>query len=142
MHRSLIIETSPIIRRVARAILLDFGFEVLEAATGREGIAVFQRFAPRLVIVDANLTDVPALDVLRHIKNSRIGDVQAIYCTTDFDVVELQRPYAAGATDVLIKPFDRSSLAAKLDAWPQGAPDQKRENFYSRLSRSEIVRIA
>lgn len=142
MHRSLIIESSPLIRRVAKAILLDFGFEISEAGNGRDGIALFQRYAPRLVIVDAGITDMPALDVLRHIRNSNVGSVQTIYCTTDFDVVELQRPYAAGATDVLIKPFDRSSLAAKLDAWQQGASNEPRLNFYSRLSRSEIVRIA
>lgn len=141
MHRSLIIETSPIIRRVAKAILLDFGFEVSETGSGREGISLFQHYSPRIVIVDASISDIPALDVLRHIRNFNMGPVQTIYCTTDFDVVELRRPYAAGATDVLIKPFDRSSLAAKLDAWPQRAQDEPRQNFYSRLSRSEIVRI-
>lgn len=142
MQSCLIIEASPIIRRVTRTILTDFGFEVFETASGREGLALFQRYAPRLVIVDASIADMSALDVLRQIRSKKVGRVQMLYCTTDFDVVELQRVHAAGATDVLVKPFDRNSLASKLDAGENGGQGDARQGFYARLSRSEIVRIA
>ena len=54
--------------------------------------------------------------------------------------MELQRAHAAGATDLLVKPFDRQSLSTKLDAWQTSEQEMPRENFYNRLSRSEIVR--
>lgn len=142
MQRCVIIEGSPIIRRVIKAILADFGFEVAEAGTGRDGIAAFDRHVPRLAIIDAGISDMSALDVLRHMRNAAAGRVQIIYCTTTFDILDLQRAQAAGATDALIKPFDRGSLSAKLDAWSAAGQDQQRPNFYSRLSRSEIVRRA
>ena len=142
MQRCLVIDGSPIIRKVTRVILTDFGFEVVEAATGRDGIAAFNRHIPRLAIVDAGLTDMNALDVLRQMRDTAAGRVQILYCTTVFDILALQRAHAAGATSVLVKPFDRGSLAAKLDAWEQDAAQPARPNFYSRLSRSEIVRIA
>ncbi len=141
MSRCLIVETSAVIRRVTISILSGFGFEVEEAATGRDGIAAFQRRIPRLAIVDAGLADMPALDVLRQMRKLGSGRVQILYCTTQFDILELQRAHAAGATDLLIKPFDRQSLSAKLDAWNSTEQKEPRENFYNRLSRSEIVRI-
>lgn len=141
MQRSLIIEGSPIIRRVTRAILADFGFEVAEAATGREGIASFNRHIPRVALVDSSLSDIPALDVLRKLRQISAGRAQILYCTTQFDVLELQRAHAAGATDLLVKPFDRHSLAAKLGAWPGDNDDRAGANFFDRLSRSELVRL-
>ena len=65
MQRCLIVEGSPIIRRVTKVILTDFGFEVVEASTGREGLTMFQRHIPRLTIVDSTLRDMAALDVIR-----------------------------------------------------------------------------
>jgi|LNFM01.1.fsa_nt_gb two-component system chemotaxis response regulator CheY len=141
MSRCLIVEPSAVIRRVTISILSGFGFEVEEASNGRDGVAAFHRRIPRLVIVDAGLSDVPALDVLRQMRKLGSGRVQILYCTTQFDILELQRAHAAGATDLLIKPFDRQSLSAKLDAWKTNEQDGARENFYNRLSRSEIVRI-
>ena len=142
MQRCLIIEGSPIIRKVTKAILSDFGFDVAEAATGHDGLILFNRQIPRLAIVDSSLTDMPALDVLRHMRDTAAGRVQILYCTTEYELVALQRAHAAGATDALVKPFDRQSLAAKLNAWSPAEQAEKRPNFYTRLSRCEIVRIA
>lgn len=140
MSRCLIVENSAVIRRVTRTIMLNLGFEVDEAATGRDGVETFNRHIPRLAIVDAGLSDMPALDVLRQMRKLGGGRVQILYCTTQFDVLELQRAHAAGATDLLVKPFDRQSLSTKLDAWQTSEQEMPRENFYNRLSRSEIVR--
>lgn len=141
MQRCLIIDGSPIVRKVTRAILADFGFDVMETSSGREGMSLFQRNIPRLALVDAALTDMPALDVLRSMRDIAGGRVQILYCPTQFDVLELQHAHAAGASDVLVKPFDRHSLAAKLDAWPRDGEPSARENFFNRLSRSELVRV-
>lgn len=140
MPRCLIVESSPVIRRVTRSIMINLGFEVDETANGRDGVAAFHRHIPRLAIVDAGLADMPALDVLRQMRKLGGGRVQILYCSTQFDVLELQRAHAAGATDLLIKPFDRQSLSAKLDAWQSLEQEMPRETFFDRLSRSEIVR--
>lgn len=146
MKRCLVVESSPIIRRVTKSILADFGFDVVEVATGRDGINAFQRHIPRLAIVDAGLADITALDVLRAMRTIANGRSQILYCTTQFDVLELQRAHAAGATDLLVKPFDRRSLAAKINGWQgpgQAGPEEEAagEHFFSRLSRSELVRL-
>lgn len=142
MQRCIIIEPSPIIRRVSRVILTDCGFDVTEAATARDGIAAFNRHVPHLVMIDASIPDMPVLEVLRHMRNAAGGRVQLIYCTTEFNLLDLQRAQAAGATDVLVKPFDRASLVARLDAWCFNTGSDDRPSYYNRLSRSELVRTS
>ncbi len=147
MQRCLIIDGSAIIRKVTRVILADFGYETVEASTGKEGLAEFHKQSPnlvmpQLVMVDSHLTDMAALDVLRQIKIASAGGVYVLYCTTEYDLLDLQRAHAAGASDVLIKPFDRVSLAAKLDARAVEVATAGRPNFYTRLSQSDLKRIA
>lgn len=142
MASCLVIDTAPIVRRIARAILTDIGFEVHEAASGRDGIAVINRHSPRIVLVDAALMDMPALDVLRAIRDQAPRTMRGIYCTATFDILDLQRAQAAGAVDVLVKPFDRSTIMPKIDSWV-GSTDRDAQtgNYFSRLSRSELVRV-
>ena len=141
MKRCLIIDASAIVRKVTGIILADFGFETIEASTGQAGLAEIALKLPELAVVDAHMTDVPALDVLRRIRSASGGSVYVLYCTTTYDIIDLQRAHAAGASDVLIKPFDRASLATKLDAWTISAATA-RPDFFSRLTNSDLKRIA
>lgn len=140
MHRCLIADHSPIVRRVAKSILMDFGFDVQDVQTGAEAIAIVNRFAPRVILVDSALRDIPVLDVLRHIRDTCRQPTHAVYCPSEFDLLDLQRAHAAGATDVLVKPFDRATLAGKIETW-LGEPAPARPAYISRLARSEIVRV-
>lgn len=141
MHRCLIADTSPIVRRVAKVILSDFGFEVLEAPSGADAMALVSRFSPRVVLVDAAIHDKPVLDVLRHVRDTCSRNTHVVYCPNQFDILDLQRAQAAGATDVLVKPFDRASLVSKIEAWLATDGTPQRPAFFSRLSRSELVRV-
>ena len=141
MHRCLIIDASPIIRKVTRIILGNFGYEVVEASNGRDGLALYRSAPTQLVIVDARLTDMSTLDVLRRIRDSGNASVKVLYCTTEFDIIELQKAHAAGAHDVLVKPFDRATLSVKIDALTTANAGNERPGIYARLSRSELVRL-
>ena len=142
MLRCLIIDGSPIIRKVAAAILADFGYEAAEAATAKDGLALFHRQIPRLAIVDASVPDMPVLDVLRQMRAAAAGRTQVLYCTTEFEIMALRRAHAAGATDVLIKPFDRASIVARLDAWSQAGQGVPPPRIHPRLPHREAARLA
>lgn len=141
MLRAVAIDASPLIRRVASIILRDYGFDVREAAKGSDGIALIARYEPRLVIVDASAPDMSALDILRYIRDQAPKTTHAIYCTAEFDLLDLQRAQAAGATDVLVKPFDRATIATKIDAWTVGVADEVRHSALVRAARAEFMRV-
>lgn len=142
MQRCLIIDTSAIVRKVTRIILSDFGFESVEAADGAEALAELNNHVPDLALVAAHLTDIPSLDLLRQIRVKSGGKTYVIYCTTNYDIIELQMAHAAGAHDLLVKPFDRVSLAQKLDARTLAIAKAAPANFYAKLIQAGIKRIA
>ena len=48
--------------------LRNAGFEVIEAATGRDALASLHEHNPQLVVLDVNLPDMSGIDVCRQIK--------------------------------------------------------------------------
>jgi two-component system chemotaxis response regulator CheY len=142
MQRCLIIDGTLIVRRINRIIMTDFGFETVEAATGSEGLAALRNEVFDLAIVDAHLTDMSPLDVLREIRAKSGGRTHVLYCTLEYDIIDLQRAHAAGASDVLVKPFDRVSLAQKLDARTVENAISGPPRFFARLAHAGLKRIA
>jgi CheY-like chemotaxis protein len=61
------------VRRIVRKTLEQFGYAVLEAANGEEGIRLFTEQGPRiqLVILDIVMPGISGWDVLRAIKAHR-----------------------------------------------------------------------
>jgi two-component system, chemotaxis family, chemotaxis protein CheY len=116
MKFCLLVEQSEVIRKIAKRILEDEHFVVLEADVGHLALEMFARGAPDLVLIDWQIKSPGALAVLEQIqpllddgKASRI-----VYCTTEFDSVMISKAMLAGATDVLMKPFTKQMLLAKL----------------------------
>ena len=64
----LLIEDDPQIRRFLRASLGVQGYELIEAETGREGLALAASRVPDLVILDLGLPDLEGIEVIRHLR--------------------------------------------------------------------------
>jgi two-component system, chemotaxis family, chemotaxis protein CheY len=115
MHRCLVIDDSPVIRRVARRIIEDFGFEVSEAEHGRQAFEQCIVQMPDVILLDWQLPVMGAYEFMRALKSYGPKSwPYIIYCTTEFDFLEVQRSRAAGASDYLMKPFDRGTLTPKF----------------------------
>ena len=116
MPRCLIIDDSPIIRRVARAIITDFGFEVHEAEHSRLGFEMCAIEMPDVVLLDWQLRSMGAYEFLKALRALEPSAwPYVIYCTTEFDFHDIQCARAAGAADFLMKPFDRRTLTATFE---------------------------
>ena len=66
--RLLLVDDEPGIRKVVGIALMDFGYAVLEAANGDEGLEIFRREKPPVVITDIRMPGMDGLDLLRAIK--------------------------------------------------------------------------
>src|SRR5947209_19392598 len=73
MHKARILNVDDrhVNRYIRSQILQRAGYDIIEAATGREALekAVFER--PDLVLLDVHLPDISGLEVCRLIKNDR-----------------------------------------------------------------------
>lgn len=85
------------------------------ARTGREGIALAQAAHPDLIILDLGLPDVDGIDVLKSLRQKRVGCTVMILTARDALTAKIQG-LDAGADDYLTKPFAVDELLARLRA--------------------------
>ena len=111
MQRLMIADGSDIVRKVGRRILTELNFMVSEAATALEAVHRCETELPNILIVDAALDG--ALELIGTIRSLPGGkDVKIYYCVVEADLKKMMAGKRAGATDFLMKPFDRKILTS------------------------------
>lgn len=115
MKLCLVVDDASVIRKIARHILESMRFTVAEAETAQQALELCRDEMPDLVLLDWQMPGSSAIETIAGIRAIR-SDRRAVivYCTTEYDSVDISRAFAAGADTFLMKPFDRQSLDAKL----------------------------
>ena len=110
--RILLIEDDAHIRRFLRATLVTQGYELLEAETGREGLALAASHVPEVVLLDLGLPDMEGSEVIRKLR----GWFQAPIIILSARGQERDKiaNLDAGADDYLTKPFGVGELLARV----------------------------
>jgi two-component system KDP operon response regulator KdpE len=95
-----------------KAALTAHGYEVAEAAYGKDGISFASSFHPHLIILDLGLPDMPGDQVLEKLRTWTEIPVIVLTVTDDEDskVSLLDK----GADDYLTKPFGLQELLARI----------------------------
>jgi two-component system KDP operon response regulator KdpE len=109
--RILVIDDEPTIRSVLRTSL-EREYEVIEAATGREGLAKAGSEHPHFVILDLGLPDQPGFEVLKALR--KWTTIPILILTVQDDESAKVALLDAGADDYLTKPFSVPELMARL----------------------------
>lgn len=90
------------------------GYRVYEASTGEEGLEMFSRTSPSLVILDLMLPDISGEEICKVIrKKSR---VPIIMLTAKVQEEEILKGFSLGADDYITKPFSPRQLVARVKA--------------------------
>ena len=109
MHRPsaklLLIDDDEVVRASLAAYLEDSGFQVLQAGNGLQGLEVFEREQPDLIICDLRMPQIDGLELIRRISqiNSEMPVIVVSGAGVMSDAVEALR---LGAADYLIKPLE------------------------------------
>lgn len=109
-----VIEDDDDVRDLLVMVLQQSGFEVLGAATGREGVEMVRENDPVVVTLDLGLPDIDGHEVLRRIRESSACYV--IVVTGRTDEADTLMALQAGADDYLTKPFSLRELRARISA--------------------------
>ena len=115
MH-ALVVDDSRAMRAILTRLLDGLGFDVTQAADGREALAVLDSgVRPEVILVDWNM---PVMDGLTFIKRCRADeeyrDIALMMVTTESEHAQIVRALAAGAHEYVIKPFSDEVIAEKL----------------------------
>ena len=107
-----VIEDDPAIRRFLRTGLSANGFNVFEAATGKQGLIELGVRKPDLLILDLGLPDMDGVDVIKNLRSWSAVPIIVLSARS----AEQQKIEALdqGADDYLTKPFGFGELLARI----------------------------
>ena len=111
------VDDDPDYREVVRTLLENSGYEVMEAASGEEGLELFKKRRPDLVIVDLMMEEVDS--GTSFVKELRLlGNTAPIYMLSSVgeNLSLAADPLALGLAGVFQKPIDRATLLGVLQA--------------------------
>ncbi len=113
----LVVDDSRVIRKVARRILEDLGFEVAEAADGVEAMAWCGAVMPDVVLLDWRMPNMDGIEFVRRLRAAPGGDQpKVVFCSVENGIEAIREALDAGADEYIMKPFDGGIVAGKL-AW-------------------------
>ena len=116
MKQVLVVDDSPVIRKIARRILEGMRFQTAEAADGKEALAACAFLMPDAILLDWNMPVLDGFGFLKQLRRLPNGDrPKVIFCTSEYDVAQIARAMHSGADEVMMKPFDRDILKAKFE---------------------------
>ncbi len=117
--RALIVDDSRAMRKIVGRILVDAGYEILEAGDGQEALDVLHGLdgdLPELACVDWNMPVMDGLTFITEVrKQTEWRSITLMMVTTESEQDRIVRALAAGAHEYLIKPFTGDALVEKLD---------------------------
>jgi diguanylate cyclase (GGDEF)-like protein len=115
----LIIEDTITSATVVCSWLTNMGLSALHAKTGEEGLEVFRRERPDLILLDIIMPGIDGFEVARVIRRFEKYHgwwTPIIFLTARADENDLQCAIDAGGDDYLIKPVSEVVLKAKINA--------------------------
>jgi len=83
--------------------LEDYDYHVFTAADGKEGLEIFKREQPDIVLVDLRMPDIDGLDVLAEVKKTA-PDIPVIVISGTGIMADAVQALRLGAWDFLLKP--------------------------------------
>ena len=111
----LVVDDSRVIRKVARRILEDLGFEVAEAADGVEAMAWCQAVMPDAVLLDWRMPAMDGLEFVRRLREHPGGtEPKVVFCSVENEIERIREALDAGADEYVMKPFDGDILSGKF----------------------------
>jgi len=95
-------------------VLRRAGFDVVDAADGKDGLRAFHAERPDVVLLDIGLPTLDGWTVLERIRD--LSDVPVIMLTAHGQEADKVRGLQLGADDYLTKPFGNAELVARVQA--------------------------
>jgi two-component system chemotaxis response regulator CheY len=115
MKTCLVVDDSLVVRKIARRILEEMAFHIVEAEDGEKALEVCKGAMPDAVLLDWNMPVMDGYEFLGHLRGLPGGDVpKVVFCTTENGVDHISRALEAGANEYIMKPFDKDIVAAKF----------------------------
>ena len=114
----LVADDNDVAQRLCRRVLEKAGYSVLIAADGLQAVEVALSKRPNMILMDVAMPGIDGIEAMRRIK-AEIPGQPIVIASAHSMASDRERFLAAGADDILSKPFrlaDLVAIVAKLTA--------------------------
>ncbi len=117
MSNFLIIDDSKTVREKIKVILKLRNYNILESATGKNGLEIIENTTIDLLILDMQLEDMHGLEVLKEIKSNHGNNFPVVVISGSNDSDIVRKALKSGALDFILKPIVLEEFLLKSDLW-------------------------
>jgi two-component system, chemotaxis family, chemotaxis protein CheY len=115
MKPCLVVDDSGVVRKIARRIVEEMNFEVIEAEDGSKALEACKQAFPDAILLDWNMPVMDGFEFICRLRRMPGGDVpKVVFCTTENGMDHIARALEAGADEYIMKPFDKDIVADKF----------------------------
>jgi len=119
-----VVDDSPAIRKRIRMELEEGGYEVFEATDGADAFNVLLGMKPDLITLDVDMPKMNGFETCRKLREGRYdrlfrdprgGRIPIVFLTATDTLEGRARGFESGATEFIVKPFEKGELLAAVD---------------------------
>ncbi|MFD1884327.1 response regulator [Paenibacillus wenxiniae] len=116
----LIVDDQNGIRLLLVELFSNEGYEMFQAANGKEALQIVEQHVPDLVLLDMKIPGMDGLEILRHIKQTH-PRIHVIMMTAYGELDIIQQAKDLGAMSHFTKPFDIDEMREAVDRCLRGS---------------------
>ena len=115
VKKVLVVDDDDRVREMIEFRLTLFGYEVVQATNGQEGLVAVRREQPDLVLLDVMMPELDGFQVCRRLKQDEATKgIPVVMLTPKAEAKDVTRAFESGADDYVVKPYDPAVLQAKV----------------------------
>ena len=117
MSTIVVVDDDPDILGLLEYKLTAAGHQVTAEADGEAGLAAIQEVRPELVVLDWMMPRMTGIEVCLELrKDPELAKIPVLFLTAKAQESDVQRGFAAGGNDYVVKPFSPRELSTRIDA--------------------------
>ena len=119
MPHVLVVDDDPVVADLVAFRLQRLGLEVTVESDGESGLAAAHRLRPDHLVLDWLMPRLDGLEVCRALRadaDPALARTPVLLLTAKSQDPDLERGFAAGATDFIAKPFSTRELVSRVTA--------------------------
>lgn len=111
----LLVDDSPTVLLMERILLQDGPYEIITATSGEEALTLALSQQPHAIVMDVVMPGMNGYEVCRRLRDQEsTRTTPIILVTTRSSLESLERGYASGCNDYIVKPFEAMELRMKI----------------------------
>ncbi|MBL4576669.1 MAG: sigma-54-dependent Fis family transcriptional regulator [Opitutaceae bacterium] len=132
----LIIDDDSEIRYSLDRVLSRAGYQIIEAASGEEGIEIVKKKSPSIIFLDIRMGGMTGIEALQHLRS--VDQQVPIILMTAFGTTQTAiEAMKFGAFDYVMKPFDQEKVLGLAESALKAVKDFEQADSYEPKLKSE-----